>query len=264
MNNYKAYTTLALASLLACAGCKAPKDIAYFQDMPEHQAAAVQEVRDIRVQPSNKLVITIKSKDQELTQMLNLTPGTQSSSQSPSNSYAYTVDNEGCIDMPMLGKVHVGGMTRPEIGAYIKGQLIGRGIVLDPVVNVEYKDLTFSVLGEVRNPGSFNVTQDRVTLLQALAKAGDLQITGNRTNVSVVRLEGGEEKHYFVDLTNAQSLAQSPVYYIQQDDVVYVEPNAKRKRESRPNGNTFNTASFWIGITSTIASLTSIIVALTK
>lgn len=254
--------TLVLAVIaLAFAGCKAPTDIAYFQDMHEAQSAAVQELQQVVIKPYDKITIMVKSKDEELSEVLNLTTGAQSSTSSQ-NQYAYTVDEAGCIDMPMLGKVKVAGMTRPEIAAYIKGQLVAKSIVLDPVVIVEYRSLSYSVLGEVRTPGRYEFDKDHVTLLEAIAKAGDLQITGERKNVCVIRNEGGVQKHYYVDLTDAASLYQSPVYCLQQHDVVYVEPNAKRMRESRPNGNTFSTASFWIGIVSMMASMTSIIVNL--
>lgn len=255
---------VAIVLVMALSGCKAPTDIAYFQDMTDTQSAAVQQIQDIRVKPMDKLVVLVKSKDDELSQMLSLQPGTQSSSQGTRNQFAYTVNYDGCIDMPLLGLVKVVGLTRPEVAAYIKGQLVAKGIVLDPVVTVEFQGVCYSVLGEVRSPGSYEFERDRVTILEALAKAGDLQITGERAKVSVIRREGNEEKHYFVNLIDAKSLYQSPVFYLQQDDVVYVEPNAKRMRESRPNGNTFNTASFWIGMVSMVASLTSIVVNLAK
>lgn len=258
------YFSLIVSALaMTFTGCKAPTDIAYFQDMHEQQMAAIVEAKDIKVKPYDKLTILVKSKDTEFSDILNLSMG-GSGAQNPQSAFAYTVDAEGNIDMPMLGKVHIEGMTRPEVAAYVKGLLVSQHIVLDPTVIVDYQNLYYSVLGEVRNPGVFNIEKDRVTILEAIAKAGDLQITGERTNVSVVRREGNDQKHYYVDITDAKSLYQSPVFYLQQDDVVYVEPNAKRMRESRPNGNTFNTASFWIGIVSMAASLTSIVVTLAK
>lgn len=258
-----ALTLLLAVIALAFAGCKAPTDIAYFQDMHQAQSAAIQELQRVTIKPYDKITVMVKSKDEELSEVLNLTSGSQSSANAQSQ-YAYTVDESGCIDMPMLGKVKVAGMTRPEISAYIKGQLVAKSIVLDPVVIVEYRSLSYSVLGEVRTPGRYEFDKDHVTLLEAIAKAGDLQITGERKNVSVIRNEGGVQKHYYVDLTDAASLYQSPVYCLQQNDVVYVEPNDKRMRESRPNGNTFSTASFWIGIVSMMASMTSIIVNLAR
>lgn len=259
-------TPLLAIALVAIAftGCKAPTDVAYFQDMHETQAAAVQHARDIRITPLDKLVLNIKSKDQELSMMLSLNIGNTSNTQGPQSQFAYTVDYDGNIDIPQLGKVQVGGLTRIEAAAHIKEQLIARKVVLDPVVIVEFKDLVFSVLGEVKNPGRQTITRDHITLTEALAMAGDLQITGERRNVSVIRMENGQEKHYYVDLTNAATLYQSPAFYIQQNDVVYVEPNPKRMRESRPNGNTFNTASFWVSIVSMVASVTSIVVGLTR
>lgn len=253
---------------LALAGCKAPTDIAYFQDMYEAQSAAVQQMSEIKVKPMDRLTIVVKSRSYEVAEELNLMTqatrvgniaSTGRANTSNAMSY-YTVDENGNIDMPKLGLVHVGGMTRSEIAAHVKAQLMERQVVLDPTVTVEYVDMNYSVLGEVNTPGMFTFDRERITLLEAISKAGDLTITGERKRISVIRREGDEQKHYYVDLTDAKSMYQSPVYYLKQDDIVYVEPNAKRMRESRPNGNTFNTASFWVGIVSMVASLTGIVV----
>ena len=254
--------------VLAVTGCKAPTDIAYFQDMYEAQSAAVQQVNEIKVKPMDRLTVVVKSRSYEVAEELNLmTQATRlgnsgtSGRASTSNAMSYyTVDEAGNIEMPKLGTVHVGGMTRSEVAAHVKAQLLEKQLVLDPTVTVEYVDMNYSVLGEVKSPGMFTFDRERITLLEAISKAGDLTITGERKRVSVIRREGSEQKHYYVDLTDAKSMYQSPVFYLQQDDIVYVEPNAKRMRESRPNGNTFNTASFWIGIVSMVASVTGIVV----
>lgn len=259
---------LGVVLTLAFVGCKAPTDIAYFQDMYEVQSAAVQQMSEIKLKPTDRLTVVVKSRSYEVAEELNLMVqasrvGNSSASGRTSSSSSmgyYTVDDKGNIEMPKLGVVHVEGMTRAEVAAHVKAQLIEKQIVLDPTVMVEYVDVTYSVIGEVKYPGVFTFDRDQVTILQALSKAGDLTITGERTKVSVIRREGAEQKHYYVDLTDAKSIYQSPVYYLQQDDIVYVEPNAKRMRESRPNGNTFNTASFWIGIVSMVASLTGIVI----
>lgn len=260
---------LCVVLTLAFVGCKAPTDIAYFQDMYEAQSAAVQQMSEIKLKPTDRLTVVVKSRSYEVAEELNLmtqatrigNSSTAGRNGSTSNAMSYyTVDENGNIEMPKLGVVHVEGMTRTEVAAHVKAQLIEKQIVLDPTVSVEYVDMSYSVIGEVKSPGVFTFDRDQVTILQALSKAGDLTITGERTRVSVIRREGAEQKHYYVDLTDAKSIYQSPVYYLQQDDIVYVEPNAKRMRESRPNGNTFNTASFWISIVSMVASVTGIIV----
>lgn len=251
---------------LALCGCKAPSDIAYFQDMQELQAVAVQQANIIKAKPQDRLTIVVKSKDYELAELFNLSiqasrVGSGSSSRgSNSGMEYYTVDERGNVEMPIIGSVHVEGMTRTEIAAHVRSLIIASGQLLDPHVTVEFISMQFSVLGEVRSPGEYVYDRDRLTILQAISRAGDLQITGERKNVSVIRMEDGQEKHYFVDLTNAESLYQSPVFYIQPDDVVYVAPNAKRMRESRPNGNTFNTVGFWTGLVGTVSSITSIAV----
>lgn len=269
---YRVILPTLILAVIALAGCKAPTDIAYFQDMQELQESTSQKVKEVKAKTMDKLTVIVKSKDNELAMPLNLytqagrvgNGSVSAAGYSNNNMCYYTVDANGNIDMPVLGEVHVAGMGRTEIAAHVKNELIKRSIVLDPTVTVEFVDMSYSVIGEVRNPGMFTFDRDRLTILQAISRAGDLQITGERTNVCVIREENGLAKHYYVDLTNAQSVYNSPVYYLQQDDIVYVEPNAKRMRESRPNGNTFNTASFWISIVSMVASLTSIAVNMAK
>ena len=117
----------------------------------------------------------------------------------------------------MLGHIHVAGMTRGEIAAYIKGELVSKNLVKDPVVTVEFMNLTVSVLGEVANPGRFNIDKDRLTLLDALSMAGDLTVYGKRENVLVQREENGKKTLYRVNLNSGYDLYASPVYYLQQN-----------------------------------------------
>ena len=151
------------------------------------------------------------------------TGGTGGSSQGVS---AYTVDTNGEIDFPVLGKLYVAGMKREEIAEFIKDELIKDNLVKDPIVTVEFVNLCVSVLGEVNSPGRFSIDRDRLTVLDALSMAGDLTIYGNRTKVMVLRQEGGVQRVYGIDLTSGADVYDSPAYYLQQNDVVYVEPNS--------------------------------------
>ena len=166
--------------------------------------------------------------------------------------------SDGTIDFPVLGSVSVAGLTRDEVAAHIKQQLISQNLVNDPVVTVEFVNLQFAVMGEVRSPGSYKITRDRITLLDALSQAGDMTISGRRDNVLVIRPDAtGKLYAYQVDMRSFESVVNSPVYYIHQNDYIYVEPNKKRANESTVNGNTVRSASFWISITSLLASLAS-------
>ena len=166
----------------------------------------------------------------------------------------------GNIDFPVLGHIHVAGMTREEIALCIKEELISKNLVKDPVVTVEFMNLTVSVLGEVANPGRFNIDKDRLTLLDALSMAGDLTVYGKRENVLVQREENGKKTLYRVNLNSGYDLYASPVYYLQQNDIVYVEPNSVRARQSTVNGNNVRSTSFWLSLASLLTTITVLIV----
>ena len=160
----------------------------------------------------------------------------------------------------MLGKVTVAGKNREQIAALIKSELIKRNLVNDPVVTVEFGNLYVSVLGEVARPGRFPITRDKVTILDAISQAGDLTIYGKRENVCLMREENGHQNIYRVDLTNGGALLASPAYYLQQKDVIYVEPNDTRARQSTVNGNNVRSTSFWISLASLATSVAVLIV----
>ena len=160
----------------------------------------------------------------------------------------------------MLGSVYVAGMTREEIAAHIKSELISQNLIKDPVVTVEFMNLTVSVLGEVANPGRYSIDKDYITLLEALSMAGDMTIFGKRDKVLVLREVEGQQRVYGVDLRSAEQLYNLPVYYLQQDDVVYVEPNSMRARQSTVNGNNVLSATFWMSLVSLITTVTVLFV----
>lgn len=168
---------------------------------------------------------------------------------------SYTVDSNGNIDFPVLGEIHVAGLKREKIASYIKNELIRKNLIKDAVVIVEFLNMGVSVMGEVNRPGRFNIDRDHLTLLDALSMAGDLTIYGKRENVLVVRQENGGETYYRVNLCDAKSLHTSPVYYLKQNDMVYVEPNDVRARQSTLNGNNVRTASFWMSLASLLTTL---------
>lgn len=146
-------------------------------------------------------------------------------------------------------------MKREEIAKFIKDKLIADNLVKDPVVTVEFMNLCVSVLGEVNNPGRFSIDRDRLTVLDALSMAGDLTIYGNRYKVLVLRQEGDTQRVYGINLTSGEHLYSSPAYYLQQNDVVYVEPNEVRSRQSTVNGNNVRSTSFWISLASLLTSI---------
>lgn len=271
MRIYSNFKLAILAGLLvgttALSSCGTSKEVVYFQDMQpgstEIQMAAPME---ITIRPEDKISIIVNSRDPQLTDLFNLPYVTRqlgvstrygSSSVNSNNQgiSGYTVDADGNIDFPVLGKIHVAGMKREEIAHHIKSELIANNLVKDPVVTVEFMNLCISVLGEVNNPGRFNIDRDRVTILDALSMAGDLTIYGNRFKVMVMRQEGDVQRVYGVNLTSGKQIYTSPVYYLQQNDVVYVEPNEVRARQSTVNGNNVRSTSFWISLASLLTSI---------
>lgn len=137
--------------------------------------------------------------------------------------------------------------------------MIKENLVKDPVVTVEFANLGISVLGEVNSPGRFSIDRDRITILDALSMAGDLTIYGNRSKVMVLRQEGDVQRVYGLNLTSGEHIYTSPAYYLQQNDVVYVEPNAVKARQSTVNGNNVRSTSFWISLASLLTSVAILI-----
>ena len=147
------------------------------------------------------------------------------------------------------------GKKREEIASLIKHELVSKNLVKDPVVTVEFLNLYISVMGEVNNPGRFSIDRDRLTVLDALSMAGDLTIYGNRSKVMVLRQEGDVQRVYGINLTSGEHVYTSPAYYLQQNDVVYVEPNNMKARQSTVNGNNVRSTSFWISLASLLTSM---------
>ena len=250
--------------LLAMASCSTTKNVVYFQDMTnEHSYSGYQQT--ITIKPADKLSILVHSRDQQLVDLFNLpyTPRTLGATTTLNRGTnqgisSYTVSPEGSIDFPLLGEIKVEGMTRLEIAGLIKGMLISKDYVRDPVVTVELTNGIVSVLGEVAHPGSYSIDRDDMTILDALGLAGDLTIYGRREDVKLIRSNGDKQETYIISLLDAQSLRNSPAYFIQQDDVIYVDPNNTRIRQSTINGNTLLTPSFWISLASLATTITAL------
>lgn len=277
--NSAAYLVVAIVAGLLSTGCNTPKNVAYFQDLQD--MAVVSAVpQEIKIRPFDKLAIIVKTKDPALTSLFNLTIATDrlglevptNGSGSSLRSYTgsseglakYTVNDQGDIDFPVLGSLHIAGMTRSELSGFIKGELMGRELVKDPVVTVEFLNTGISVLGEVMSPGRYDMNKDALNILEALTLAGDLTIQGQRENVAVIREESGEIRTYRVDLTNFGELSKSPVYYLRQGDIIYVEPNDVRKRQTTANGNNVMSASFWVSVASLLTSAVTSIAVFVK
>lgn len=266
---------LLAVGIIACvSSCKTPKNITYLQGQENGQSMSVPAPNSITAQPDDRLTIVVHSRDAQLSEMFNLTsqsrvtgstitgkasPGMRQNGGNNQVS-AYTVDSYGDIEFPELGTLHVGGLTRQEIAQLVKDELINRKLLKDPTVTVEFVDHSFTALGSFGSPGRILFERDNLNILEAIALAGDLRLDGMRQNVMVYRMVDGKQKAYEVDLTDPHSVYSSPVYYVQQNDIIYVEPNNKEKRNTTPMGNSPFTPSFWISLASFAMTVTLLFV----
>ena len=238
----------ALLMLLLLASCSSQKQVPYFQDLLDGGSVKIATPQDVKLKVGDQFTIHVNSKDPELTLPFNLTRSTNSGSND--TRLAYTVDERGYIDFPTLGEIYVEGKTRDEVAKHIKAIILEKKLVLDPVVIVGFYNQQVSVIGEVSRPGKYDINKDRFTVLDALSLAGDLTIQGKRENITVLREEYGTQKAYTLNLNDAAQFHASPAFYLQQNDIVYVEPNTSKAAASSTNGNTVRSISFWFSVIS--------------
>lgn len=260
---------IVIAFAILFASCSTPQQVAYFQDVSGKDTLITNvSLQPLKVQPGEKLMIVVHSSVPELAATFNLPVvgyrlGTSNTNQSYNSNFAtmsYTVSPEGTIDFPVLGIIKVEGMTRNEVAEHIKHRLVSENHCTDAIVNVELSNAYVNVMGEVNHPGRYELTQDKVTVLDILSQASDLNVLGQRQNVMVSRQTAQGTQIYTLDMTNMQQLMSSPAYMMQQGDLVYVEPNKMRKRQSTVNGNNILNTGFWISVASLITSVVAIIV----
>ena len=260
------------AAVVLAAGCSTTTymQVDYLQDLNRETTLEMKENKGIVIQPQDQLSIVVSSRNPELSAALNKPMATYAAgseiTSTSGGSYqrilGYVVDNDGNLEFPMLGEIHVAGLTRWELQDMIKERIISEGILLDPIVTVEYMNFRISVMGEVNSPGTYSVTGDKITLLGALSLAKDLTIYGRRDNVTVIREQNGQRSIYKVDLRKS-NIFDSPAYYLQQNDVVYVYPNSVRAGQSTINENYFKSGNFWISLSSVAITVTNLILTMT-
>ena len=223
--------SLAFSALLAfgaLSGCTSSKDILYFQDIDSFDAHKIEAAYEPVIMKDDQLQIIISGPDKSVISPYNFTLSNTTSGLSSTQSVIpYLVDSQGFIDMPGLGRIKVEGMRRVDLVNFITGMLTSQGLVKDPVVSVSFLNFRVTVLGEVRNPGTYTVPSERITVLQALGMAGDLLITADRSDILLIRDVDGEQTHYSFDITKSDIL-NSPYFYMHQNDVIYVPQSATR------------------------------------
>lgn len=228
MNNIK---ILALSAVLpAASSCATYKDIIYFQDIDDVQLAPLTSEFEAVIKKDDRLTIVVSGPDKSVTAPYNLTlselgNGVSSNSDPERSTLSYLVDADGNIDFPTLGSIHVEGMTRNQLVDYLTAE-IGKD-VKDPIVYVSFRNYKITILGEVRSPGTYTMDSEKISILQALGKAGDLNLTAQRDGIILIREVNGEQKHFKIDLKDSHIL-DSPYFYLQQNDVLYIPPSPTR------------------------------------
>ena len=254
----------ALAMLFSC-GSKTYQKINYIQDVSADTTMAMKITEGILVQPKDMISVVVSSRSPELAAMFNLTNVSYQAGAETQSAYTrllgYSVNSDGFIDFPQIGLVKVSGLTRWQVAEKIKNLLRSSNLLNDAVVSVEFMNFKISVVGEVARPGTFNISGDKITVLEAISLAGDLTIYGKRDNVSVIREQNGKRVIYQLDLRSTD-LFNSDAYYLAQNDVVYVEPNSVRAGQSTINENSFKSVSFWVAIGSFLVTTANLVVTI--
>lgn len=222
--------------LLFLSSCASKKDTVYLQDTVLLNNVYEKSVPKIR--PNDMLAISVSAANMRATEHFNQTSiyKMRSTNTTEPAQNVFTVSDAGTIDFPVLGEVYVNGLTRNEAIILFKQKL--DGYIVDPGVNINFVNFKISVIGEVNKPGTFTLPNERITILEAIALSGDLTIQGKRNNVMVIREENGVKQTFTVDLTSKEAL-NSPVYYLAQNDVIYVEPNKSKIQSSVVNYSLF-------------------------
>ncbi|WP_225036330.1 polysaccharide biosynthesis/export family protein [Winogradskyella sp. SM1960] len=230
---------ISILALIIATSCSSRKDFIYFQDEPLSEGQLSPEPTEIIYKPDDILTINVTGSDPATVMPFNLpvvshNTSNLTSAQGSLTQQTYLIDYNGNIEFPVFGTLKVEGLTRSELTTLLTDRI--STMAKDPIVNVRLANFTITVLGEVSNPGTFTMQDERVTILEALGYANDLTIFGKRKTVKLIREVEGKKKFANIDLTSINSV-NSPVYYLQQNDVIYVEPNNAKIRSSTYNQN---------------------------
>lgn len=254
------------ALILSLDSCSSSQHVAYFQNADSVSLAASKMLYDAKIMPKDQLTITVITTDPQAASPFNLsvsnTIGTSGQlSTGVGSLQGYLVDNDGNINFPIVGKLHVVGLTKTQCEDMIRNK-IAPYLAKDetPIVTVRMASYRVTVLGEVSHPGVVPVTTEKMSVIEALASAGDLTIYGKRNNVMLIREDAKGEKSIHRLNLNDVRLINSPYYYLQQNDIVYVEPNAVKARNSAIGSST----TIWFSVVSILTSMAALIVNIVK
>lgn len=252
-----------LAATLILSACGSSEKVAYIQNADKVNTVSNQVLFDARIMPKDILTVTVTTIDPEAAIPFNLSVPTSVSQVGGKTLTSqpvlqdYLVSNDGTIDFPIIGKIKVSGLTKTECESMILEKIKPYLANSEkPIVTVRMSSYSISVLGEVKNPGSFPVSREKINIFEALAMAGDMTIYGVRDNVRLIREDAtGKKEIHILDLTDANVIS-SPYYYLQQNDIIYVEPSKVKKQDARVGSMT----NLWFSATSILVSVASLLV----
>ncbi|WP_455062635.1 polysaccharide biosynthesis/export family protein [Prevotella fusca] len=254
------FSLIVTAMIMTMTGCGSSKGFTYLENADSISLAASRGLYDARIMPKDELTITVNTTDPDAAAPFNLQVRNQLGSSKQVGSgggslQGYLVDNSGFINFPVIGKIHVSGLTKPECEDLIKSKIqpyLAR--TENPIVTVRMSSYHVTVLGEVGRPGVIPVSTEKMSVMEAIAQAGDLGVYGKRNNIMLIREGATGEKHVVRLNLNDANLLNSPYYYLQQNDVLYIEPNTVKAKNSGIGSSTTLWFSF-IGIVTSVASL---------
>lgn len=252
--------SLLVLLLLCLASCRTQQNVLYFQDITAEGQLASQAEVELTFKVGDKLSVNVNSAatpDQALRYMTPLITTRSSGYMGSQYQTLYTVNDEGLITVPGLEPIRVVGLTRSQLVDLIQTEL-RKELLRDAVVTVDCYQRYVTVLGEVRSPGRVEIVKDHMTILEALGAVGDLNIQAKRSQILVFREEDGVKRNYILDL-RSKDVFQSPAFYLQQNDVVYVQPNKVRQGQSTINDNSFRSMATWLSMASVLTSITILI-----
>ncbi|MGM9797215.1 MAG: polysaccharide biosynthesis/export family protein [Parabacteroides sp.] len=249
--------------------CSVPKDVAYFQGIDSATAEQIEQMSQTytaRICTDDMLTITVTAWDPTVVTPFNppaFSYGQQAEVETATNTQlqTYLVDTDGNINFPVLGKIHAEGLTKQQLRDLLQEKI--RIYVADAMVNVQIINYKVTILGEVARPGRLTVPNERLSILDALGSVGDLSINANRKNILVVRDNHGKKEFARLDITQPD-IFTSPYFYLQQNDLVYVEPNNAKKRNSRYSAAQQYSVTVFSSVLSAISVITTVILAITK
>lgn len=263
---YKVFTRLlpCFLSVLILSSCGSSQDVAYLKNSQSVIPNETGFLFDARIMPKDVLTITVNTINPSAAQPFNLSVSSAISQSNMSLSsqptlQTYLVDNDGNIEFPLLGTVKVSGMTKSEAENMLKERILPYLAESEkPIVTVRMSSFSISVLGEVNAPGNFNVSREKINIFEALARAGDMTIYGVRNRVKLIREDATGRKDIITLNLNDANIVNSPYYYLQQNDIVYVEPNKAKAQ----NSSIGNMTTLWFSATSILLSVATLLVSL--